>query len=330
MRDTLNDFIGMMKKKSKDLDSRQLARDCIDGLTVYAAQRARHDPVTARIKEIRSLITNLAGYWNLYETPDALKTEFLHPYHERIGDALAGEDVTETPEQRANIMFGLYMYAEDMTVTLGEEARAEIMGLWTLMREIESVWDYETVMSDILITGGDTPQRPLTDKIEAEMNRVGVTENANDTKWYVTEYVMAVENAPPLEGLDPRDGWRKISEYGNIVLGGRETPKPYYGYDFATWQYDADRKGVHSGRYDYKDYYDAKRHFVIRSGLVDSDMHFSPDQCEEIGRALSYTLDNNPDLTAEQRNTMENTMEQIERILPFPTEEAQSAGMSIS
>ena len=171
----------------------------------------------------------------------------------------------------------------------------------------------------------------LKDKIRAEIERTGVGGKQKEMA-QVREYVTAVENSLPLMATDLRDGFRKIADYGGIVLAGCECPEKGYGYKFVTWQYTYDRTAVTLGHY-YDSYYPhdtnafekAKQDFAVRSGLVDENLILKPDQYVDIYEALDFCL--RIGMTPTQEKNIEMIMEQLERLLPeLPGQEEPTQG----
>ena len=62
----------------------------------------------------------------------------------------------------------------------------------------------------------------------------------------IREYVGIYENAPPMK-IDSLNGYRRLAEYGDTVLGGRYSEQ--YGFEFATWKQDKGRSYVVHGDY---------------------------------------------------------------------------------
>lgn len=89
-----------------------------------------------------------------------------------------------------------------------------------------------------------------------------VAEIAEQAKVYVNE----MENAALLKVVDLREGYKLLCEYGNTVLAGKDMGE--HGYQFTTWNYTYDRKGVTLGRNYINNYTGAKEDFAVRSGLI--------------------------------------------------------------
>lgn len=114
--------------------------------------------------------------------------------------------------------------------------------------------------------------------------------------------------------------FKKLADYGGTVLAGRETQ---YGFEFVTWDWDFNRRGVNHGHY-YHDALDsAAEDFAVRSGLVDGNRLFSEDQMEEIYRCCEDTLCETYELDEKQRKIIEGVQEQIRIAIPDIVEQIQ-------
>lgn len=127
-------------------------------------------------------------------------------------------------------------------------------------------------------------------------------------------YVRAMEEAPPLKAVDLRDGYKLLCEHENIVLAGKDMGE--HGYQFVTWQYTYDRKGVTLGHYYHNNYAGAKEEFAVRSGLIDKHKLFEPEELKEIYLLLDQGPQYIPDLTYDQERRMMGLREKLERIAP--------------
>lgn len=96
-----------------------------------------------------------------------------------------------------------------------------------------------------------------------------------DTAKMTSEYMAILEYAPQLKATDLTGDYRILADFGDAVLAGHPTER---GVQFVTWEWDFDRKGVHHGHYFQDDYDAAKRDFTVRSGLVQKDALFEPEQ----------------------------------------------------
>ena len=127
------------------------------------------------------------------------------------------------------------------------------------------------------------------------------------------EYMTAMESAPQLKASGLDEDYRILADFGDTVLAG--TPSKY-GVQFVTWEWDFDRKGVHYGNYFQDDYEAAKRDFTVRSGLVQKDALFEPEQLAEIYRALRLVREQDESLSFGRDQELTELMEQVGKSLP--------------
>ena len=106
-----------------------------------------------------------------------------------------------------------------------------------------------------------------------------------DTAKTTSEYMAILETAPRLKASGLTGDYRVLADFSSAVLAGHPTER---GVQFVTWEWDFDREGVHHGHYFQDDYDAAKRDFTLRSGLVQKDALFEPEQLAEIYRALRF------------------------------------------
>ena len=88
------------------------------------------------------------------------------------------------------------------------------------------------------------------------------------------------------------------------------------GVQFVTWEWDFDREGVHHGHYFQDDYEAAKRDFTVRSGLVQKDALFEPEQLAEIYRALRFVREQDETISFGRDRELVELMEQVGGLLP--------------
>ena len=129
-----------------------------------------------------------------------------------------------------------------------------------------------------------------------------------DTAKMTSEYMAILESAPRLKasGL-------VLADFGSAVLAGHPTER---GVQFVTWEWDFDREGVHQGHYFQDDYDAAKRDFTVRSGLVQKDALFEPEQLAEIYHALSFVREQDESLSFGRDQELKELMEQVGGLLP--------------
>ena len=134
-----------------------------------------------------------------------------------------------------------------------------------------------------------------------------------DTAKMTSEYMANLEYAPRLKATDLTGDYRILADFGDAVLAGHPTER---GVQFVTWEWDFDREGVHHGHYFQEDYDAAKRDFTVRSGLVQKDALFEPEQLAEIYRALAFVREQDETLSFGRDQDLAELMEQVGGLLP--------------
>lgn len=141
---------------------------------------------------------------------------------------------------------------------------------------------------------GVLSQTELYDKIHQEVRAI-------------REYVSLYEAAPQMEADGVHD-YRKLAEYGNIVLAG--TYSENYGFMFTTWDQDKERGYVSGGDYS-PNYEYAKESFVRRSGLIQEQRLFQPAEAENLYRCVDYARNHCGSLTFEQSKALDELAEKL-------------------
>ena len=134
-----------------------------------------------------------------------------------------------------------------------------------------------------------------------------------DTAKMASEYMAILEYAPQLKATDLTGDYRILADFGDAVLAGHPSER---GVQFVTWEWDFDREGVHHGHYFQDDYEAAKRDFTVRSGLVQKDALFEPEQLAEIYHALSFVREQDESLSFGRDQELAELMEQVGGLLP--------------
>ena len=127
------------------------------------------------------------------------------------------------------------------------------------------------------------------------------------------EYMTAMEYAPQLKASGLTGDYRILADFGDAVLAGHPAER---GVQFVTWEWDFDREGVHHGHYFQDDYDAAKRDFTVRSGLVQKDALFEPEQLAQIYHALSFVREQDETLSFGRDQELAELMEQVGGLLP--------------
>ena len=134
-----------------------------------------------------------------------------------------------------------------------------------------------------------------------------------DTAKMTSEYMAILETAPRLKASGLDGDYRVLADFGDAVLAGHPTER---GVQFVTWEWDFDREGVHYGHYFQDDYAAAKRDFTVRSGLVQKDTLFEPEQLAEIYHALAFVREQDETLSFGRDQELAELMEQVGGLLP--------------
>ena len=134
-----------------------------------------------------------------------------------------------------------------------------------------------------------------------------------DTAKTTSEYMAILETAPLLKAGGLTGDYRVLADFGSAVLAGHPTER---GVQFVTWEWDFDREGVHHGHYFQDDYDAAKRDFTVRSGLVQKDALFEPEQLAEIYHALAFVREQDETLSFGRDQELAELMEQVGGLLP--------------
>lgn len=128
------------------------------------------------------------------------------------------------------------------------------------------------------------------------------------------EYMTAMEAAPQLKASGLDGDYRILADFGGTVLAG--TPSKY-GVQFVTWDWDYDRTGVVHGHYFMEKYDEAKQDFATRSGLIQKEQLFSPEQLTEIFRCCADSVDEEFfELTDTQEEMIRGIQQQIRVCVP--------------
>ena len=134
-----------------------------------------------------------------------------------------------------------------------------------------------------------------------------------DTAKMTSEYMAILETAPLLKASGLTGDYRVLADFSSAVLAGYPTER---GVQFVTWEWDFDREGVHHGHYFQDDYEAAKRDFTVRSGLVQKDALFEPEQLAEIYQALRFVREQDETISFGRDQELAELMEQVGGLLP--------------
>ena len=135
-----------------------------------------------------------------------------------------------------------------------------------------------------------------------------------DTAKMTSEYMAILETAPRLKASGLDGDYRILADFGGTVLAG--TPSKH-GVQFVTWDWDYDRTGVVHGHYFMEKYDEAKQDFATRSGLIQKEQLFSPEQLTEIFRCCADSVDEDFfELTDTQEEMIRGIQQQIRVCVP--------------
>ncbi len=146
-------------------------------------------------------------------------------------------------------------------------------------------------------------------------------ERVTDIARVTDEYMSQMDEAPKLKVGSLDGDYRLLAEFNGTVLAGHMTK---YGVQFVTWYRSPDGASLNQGNYyapDYaaESYIAAKQNFAVRSGLVDKNQLFTPEQLTEVYRSIQETLDSDH-LSNEQESLLEEVRDKIQRSVLDPKE----------
>ena len=135
-----------------------------------------------------------------------------------------------------------------------------------------------------------------------------------DTAKMTSEYMAILKTAPQLKASGLDGDYRSLADFGGTVLAGSPSK---YGVQFVTWDWDYDRTGVVHGHYFMENYDAAKQDFATRSGLIQKEQLFSPEQLTEIYRCCTDSVNEDFfELTDKQVELIHSVQQQIEICVP--------------
>lgn len=154
---------------------------------------------------------------------------------------------------------------------------------------------------------GFQTDRTHTDELRVQLDGVPlceVTDNGGIT--YRNEDI----NEP--ERINAKD--KVLADFNGTVLAGVQSK---HGVHFVTWDWAYGHTGVCHGHYFMENYAGAKQDFAIRSGLIQKERLFTPEQMTEIYRCCADSVDGNFfELTGEQEKMIRSVQQQIEECVP--------------
>ena len=147
-----------------------------------------------------------------------------------------------------------------------------------------------------------------------EPERVAAKDIVYENVRITAEYMRQMETAPFLKADGLEDGYRVLADFNGTVLAGVQSK---HGVYFVTWDWDYDRTGVVHGHYFMENCDAAKQDFATRSGLIQKEQLFTPEQMTEIYRCCADSVDGDFfELTGEQEKMIRSVQQQIEECVP--------------
>jgi len=147
---TLDELIKIMQPQYER--DKVLIRECIVGLTLYAAQHAAADTASPKVAEMRDLVEILACYWGLDDGGEQkLQSEFMRPFDNMVSLVPSGASLeAEIEKYRSATVRGLHRYGMEMVAAQGVDSKDDILAARDLMNEIARAWDFESPVLDNL------------------------------------------------------------------------------------------------------------------------------------------------------------------------------------
>ena len=147
-----------------------------------------------------------------------------------------------------------------------------------------------------------------------ELERVAAKDKVYEIVKNTAEYMRQMETAPVLKADGLEDGYKVLADFNGTVLAGVQSK---HGVHFVTWDWAYGRAGVCHGHYFMENYAEAKQDFAIRSGLIQKERLFTPEQMTEIYRCCADSVDGDFfELTGEQEKMIRSVQQQIEECVP--------------
>ena len=135
-----------------------------------------------------------------------------------------------------------------------------------------------------------------------EPERVAAKDMVYEIVRNTAEYMRQMETAPFLKADGLEDGYKVLADFNGTVLAGVQSK---HGVHFVTWDWAYGHTGVCHGHYFMDNYAGAKQDFAIRSGLIQKERLFTPEQMTEIYRCCADSVDGDFfELTGEQVLTL--------------------------
>ena len=158
-------------------------------------------------------------------------------------------------------------------------------------------------LCEVTETGGITYRNEDIDEPE----RIAAKDKVYEIVRTTAEYMRQMETAPFLKADGLEDGYKVLADFNGTVLAGVQSK---HGVHFVTWDWAY-------GHYFMENYAGAKQDFAIRSGLIQKEQLFTPEQMTEIYRCCADSVDGDFfELTGEQEKMIRSVQQQIEECVP--------------
>jgi hypothetical protein len=108
-----------------------------------------------------------------------------------------------------------------------------------------------------------------------ELERVAAKDKVYEIVRTTAEYMRQMEQALPLKASGLEGGYKVLADFNGTVLAGVQSK---HGVHFVTWDWAYGHTGVCHGHYFMENYAGAKQDFAIRSGLIQKEQLFTPEQ----------------------------------------------------
>lgn len=168
----------------------------------------------------------------------------------------------------------------------------------------ETIWDGEVTST----------KKSDHKRVVNEPERVAAKDMVYEIVRNTAEYMRQMETALFLKADGLEDGYKVLADFNGTVLAGVQSK---HGVHFVTWDWAYGHTGVCHGHYFMENYAGAKQDFAIRSGLIQKERLFTPEQMTEIYRCCADSVDGDFfELTGEQEKMIRSVQQQIEECVP--------------
>ena len=165
-------------------------------------------------------------------------------------------------------------------------------------------------LCEVTESGGITYRNEDIDEPE----RIDAKDKVYEIVKTTAEYMRQMETAPFLKADGLEDGYKVLADFNGTVLAGVQSK---HGVHFVTWDWAYGHTGVCHGHYFMENYAGAKQDFAIRSGLIQKEQLFTPEQMTVIYRCCADSVDGDFfELTGEQEKMIRSVQQQIEECVP--------------